>query len=579
MSEAETPSPRWEGAFEYYLGDDPDRVPLTSYGLRYGEGCKMRDRRALESVSRATPQTMEIWSEDEGTYFTFWAESETPIRFLSKAYEGVEYIEAGKKKAIPPFMSEFENFVGFDAELNHALPYTYWQEDYGILDRLVAAVSGPAWIQLCFADYDWSHYAERAGQGLLTFHKMAQKSSVGSTIGQHGGKIGSQFTEKAHNPAKFLHVRGMLPAKNEVGEERYSRDIDATLSDLSVNFDNVITIGYGGEQLEGVYKWMVSRNLPDPTKFLEMNAEILENLPESGMPRWGNGRELIPGFPLTSTELSFFLSLPASGTDHEQRGERKRREEKRKKEVEKKKKSDQEQKRRIVEGMMSDARDFEKDYRKEISEKVRDLIDSLKSLAEKMEWWAGTVYPQTNPSDKDFALLKTGVSHVLSVLSVQMFYGRKTAIRKTEQMFKLDASALGKVPNRPIPHESREAMEEESRELLIDQARETGREGAVASTSRFYRQILNFAHEFKDLQKELFQLQPHSKKILEAEYDLREMSDDEWNRFAEIVDYRTDLAADVMSYILLSSPIPSTETRKDILKSLEKGLPQGKQSE
>ncbi|KXA92282.1 hypothetical protein AKJ64_03535 [candidate division MSBL1 archaeon SCGC-AAA259E17] len=88
---------------------------------------------------------------------------------------------------------------------------------------------------------------------------------------------------------------------------------------------------------------MVSRNLPDPTKFLEMNAEILENLPESGMPRWGNGRELVPGFPITSTELSFFLSLPASGTSHEQLVEGKRMEKKWKVEG-KKEELDQEQK-------------------------------------------------------------------------------------------------------------------------------------------------------------------------------------------------------------------------------------------
>lgn len=319
MADEDTPKPRWKGAFEYYLDDDPEVVPLDLYELTPPPESSSVDYRSLQSVCGSVPRTLELWSSGESLRIILGTDSGTPLRFFSQAYEGLNYRALDEKTREPRFISEHDLFLSFDAELNHALPYTFWDEDHKILDRLSAAISGPAWIQLAFVDYDWSLAAERAGMGLQTFYEMARRSPhpeiAGSTLGEHGRKIGMEFTEKAHKPGKFLHIRGMLPVPRELPPSSYSGEaIQSVLENLSVHFDNVAIFGYGGDQVARVHTWMRSRNVPDPTKFIEMNAQILENSPEAGMPRWGHGRELIPGFPLTPEELTYFLSLPSKAS-------------------------------------------------------------------------------------------------------------------------------------------------------------------------------------------------------------------------------------------------------------------------
>lgn len=310
---------KWMGAFAYYLDKTPDVVPLTLYQLSPSSKPDKVDYRPLQSVCGRLPRTLELWCSGKSVRIVLGTESETPLRFFSQTYDRLRYWPLDESTREPGFLSNYNSFVGFDAELNHALPYTFWERDYKILDRLSVAISGPAWIQLVFVYYDWSLAAEYAGQGILSYFEAASRSPhpgmAGSTIGKLGGKIGGEFVEKAHTPGKFLHIRGLLPDPKELPPSAWSGDaIESVFHGLSVHFDDVHIFGYKGDQAEGVLNWLRSRNVPDPTKFIEMNAEIFKNVAEVGVPRWGHGREFIPGFPLTPEELTYFLSLPSEAS-------------------------------------------------------------------------------------------------------------------------------------------------------------------------------------------------------------------------------------------------------------------------
>jgi hypothetical protein len=71
-----------------------------------------------------------------------------------------------------------------------------------------------------------------------------------------------------------------------------------------MDYDNAVSIAYDDPSF---IRWLRTRAIPDPERFLEILTGAFSS---DGVRPWGKGREFIPVFCLTSSELPIFTHMP-----------------------------------------------------------------------------------------------------------------------------------------------------------------------------------------------------------------------------------------------------------------------------
>jgi len=308
-----------KGAWRYCFGSKPTDVNLKFFELSPPLEPESVDYNALSGFFTRTPRSLEIWFEDGKARLVCGTESPSSLAPLRQAYKGIKIdpIEATE----PDFVSKLKrqpNF--FDAELMHALPFTLIDRNCGeFLDKLVGVLDGDAWIEITWMAYNWGAYAEAAsnvmtkvvreiragvggtnitpvlGEGFKVEKWHARSPHEGTSIHEYGLAIGEEYFQKGQQQGLILHVRGLVDGPLDL--------INGALANLKIHFDYASICPYDDAR---ALAWMRSRDLPDPSSFLELHAN------GGFLQPWEKGRELIPVFCITPDELPNFIGFPTS---------------------------------------------------------------------------------------------------------------------------------------------------------------------------------------------------------------------------------------------------------------------------
>ena len=298
MSEEELPRPRWSGAFAWYLENvDPEPIPLRFYELRPPKSRAEANLSSLENLYAAVPRSLEIWRDGDETKIVFGCEDTSPLVFYRRTYPGIEISPA--KETEPSFVRSITDEhppIAFDVELNHGLPFVRYARSFDLMNNLISALEPGNWIQIVFSAWDWTNYAETVGMRMGNLAEVMRQLAPGSTMATIGPEIAREFLEKSHGIPIILHIRGLLLRPNQT--------LATVLSNIKMDYDNAFPIAYDDPSF---IRWLRTRAIPDPERFLEILADAFSS---DGVRPWGKGREFIPVFCLTSSELPIFTHMP-----------------------------------------------------------------------------------------------------------------------------------------------------------------------------------------------------------------------------------------------------------------------------
>lgn len=323
-------APKWLPGFAYQLSTQaPERVQLEFYEVYPPLGLEV-NYTPLTGFYSSTPFSLELWREDEDSpiRIVYGVPNRGALKPLEQAYPGA-LIRPLEGPAEPGFIRQLpETPVFFSAELAHALPFTFFEPDYGaFLNRLAAAMTGPCWVQAVWALRDWAFMAEEAAMRLSAWIQSVEEGSIAvapdvsalssamlghtrlpqirvereespqkaSTVYQIGRKIAQEYFAKAQSTPILLHIRGLL-----VPGYAYP-SFDAAFSSVRVHWDMLVDVPVRDPR---ALRWMRARALPDVSEQLKWHAE------GGFLCEWGKGRELVAGLCVTPEELPVFIGLP-----------------------------------------------------------------------------------------------------------------------------------------------------------------------------------------------------------------------------------------------------------------------------
>lgn len=327
-------APKWIPAWRKNIEENAGLVsslPLRFFEVHPPLECEA-EYAALQALFSQNPTALELIREDYRSPIKIivGATSEAALQPLKQAYPGAQLRPAGF--AEPRFVRSLaEQPIFFSVEQLHSLPFVHVRpgQEGQLMNRLCAALTGPSWIQLVWAVYDWTWYAEAAAWMIedwmlkakqppptLKADKINVPTPVGSfpfpivrversaepnpleasTLFQEGRRLASMYREKAQSTPLILHVRGLL-----VKGYDWSM-LEAALASVELELDCLTAIPVEDPR---ALRWMRLRALPDPSFFLRLHAE-------GGFLReWGRGRELVPALCITPRELPAFIHLPS----------------------------------------------------------------------------------------------------------------------------------------------------------------------------------------------------------------------------------------------------------------------------
>lgn len=305
------------GAFEYYLQRrvKPSPVPLEFFVLSPPLDREFRPKHtaALRGFPTNIPQSLELWHDGRSLKFVAGVASRGSLNLLDQPYGRLRRREF--RESYPAWADKTKRFFAFDVELNHALTYTGFAEDYEILDRVSACIVEPAWLQFVFAEYDWAAHAETCAIALDKYTMWAQRMAARlkpedfvDTFSVHAPEIAKMMIQKAHAAPTICHIRGLLP---ETCDSMMS-SLQAVLESIEVAYDNPV-VRYYPDYVSQVGKWMIARDIPDPEYFLSIHENLFVTLADKHVwSEWGEGRELVPVFCLSRAEVPFFATPPSA---------------------------------------------------------------------------------------------------------------------------------------------------------------------------------------------------------------------------------------------------------------------------
>lgn len=324
--------PKWFPGFQYCLETQtPEKAMLQFYECFPPLKPPRIAFEPLFSFYSHASFSLEFWREsaDEPVRIVVGVPNRSALKPLGQAYPGVQFQPLGGK-AEPSFIRSLEQPpVFFSAEHAHALPFVQYEPDYNaFLNRLIAAMTGPCWVQAVWALWNWTLHAEEAAMRISAWIQSVEEGSVAvapdvsvfasaimgqvrlpqarvereespmkaSTLYQIGRRIAQEYFQKAQSTPLLLHIRGLL-----VPGHAYPA-FDAAFTSVRVHWDMLVDYSLKDPR---VLRWLRARALPDVSEQLRWHAE------GGFLSEWGEGRELISGLCLTPEELPVFIGLPA----------------------------------------------------------------------------------------------------------------------------------------------------------------------------------------------------------------------------------------------------------------------------
>jgi hypothetical protein len=336
----------FKGAFEYFLnkgaaadvGETPLRFgeifPPLPAGKRDGAEKEEREYRII------TPGSLEIW-KDPGKQARI-VMSAAPGNFdalareIQATYPGAQVLPIGAAepdwvKSARALMAKGYAAYFFDFEQAHSFPFLLFDtsQPQTLVENLLSALNARAgWVQIVWKSYDWTREAEAAStllqkvleeieQGVdvvtgVTTTTMGEfpvpsgfakehrpHPAQGSFYHKNGQRVAKEAIEKAHSQSLIVSVRGVILSREK------EVDLGGVFSSVRPSFDVIYPYFYESSLM---LRWLRSREIPDPTVFLQNYAAggFLHN--------WGKGREMVPVFCVTPAELPLFVNLPQSAT-------------------------------------------------------------------------------------------------------------------------------------------------------------------------------------------------------------------------------------------------------------------------
>ena len=329
---------QFTGAFSYFFNQSFEKSPRAFVEVHPpfpSSQSKTKFKSAIGAISSA--QSVELWKEPNSENVRIVASStpdavEILVKDFETAYPGTRVTTIAETE--PGFVSHSSELVRqdytayfFDVEQAHALPGCAYdiEQSRGLLDGLVRSLKGRgAWVQIVWADYDWTHAIEAAsimfqrtvteirrgvktttmnfgGLGQNFVPKFGQSTRTdphpasGSTIDAHGDQIAHEYFERSQRHAAIVSVRGMILSRDP------PEQLASALAGVKMSFDYLAPWFYLDARM---LRWLRSRALPDPSKMLQMHAQ-------GGFLReWGKGREMIPVLCATTEEMPILVHLP-----------------------------------------------------------------------------------------------------------------------------------------------------------------------------------------------------------------------------------------------------------------------------
>ena len=330
------------GAFSYFFDQTFEKIPRSFVEVHPpfpSSQSKTKFKSAIGAISAA--QSIELWKEPDSETVRVIASStpeavEILVKDLETSYPGTRVAPIADTE--PRFVSHSSELVKegytayfFDVEQAHALPGCAFDQGQPLelIEGLTRVLRGRAgWVQIVWADYDWTHAIEAAsimfqrtvteirrgvktttmnfggiGQNFVPKFEQSTRTdphpAAGSTIDAHGDQIAREYFERSQRHAAIVSVRGMILSHDP------PEQLASALAGVKMSFDYLTPWFYADARM---LRWLRSRALPDPSKMLAMHAQ-------GGFLReWGKGRELIPILCVTTEEMPILIHLPQDPT-------------------------------------------------------------------------------------------------------------------------------------------------------------------------------------------------------------------------------------------------------------------------